>query len=94
MTTGRDPACTAQLRSSHAIDADRELELAVRRNGAPGFPNVPAYWAVDARFGWRFAPGMGGGDRDEPERRARGVWRGVGADRGARDGGVKLTWQR
>ena len=58
MTTGRDPACTAQLRSSHAIDADRELELAVRRNGALGFPNVPAWWAVDARFGWRFAPGM------------------------------------
>ena len=20
--------------------------------------NVPAYWAVDARFGWRVAPGM------------------------------------
>jgi len=58
MTTGRDPACTAQLRSSHAIDAARELELAVRRNGALGLPNVPAYWAVDARFGWRFAPGM------------------------------------
>ncbi|MFS2213448.1 TonB-dependent receptor plug domain-containing protein, partial [Telluria sp. Tellsp104] len=58
MTTGRDPACTAQLRSSHAIDAARELELAVRRNGALGLPNVPAYWAVDARFDWRFAPGM------------------------------------
>ena len=58
MTTGRDPAYTAQLRSSHAIDAARELELAVRRNGALGFPYVPAYWAVDARFGWRFAPGM------------------------------------
>jgi iron complex outermembrane receptor protein len=58
MTTGRDPACTAQLRSSHAIDAARELDLAVRRNGALGLPNVPAYWAVDARFDWRFAPGM------------------------------------
>jgi iron complex outermembrane receptor protein len=58
MTTGRDPAYTLQLRSSHALDADRELELAVRRNGALGFPDVPAYWAVDARFGWRVAKGM------------------------------------
>ena len=26
--------------------------------GALGCPDVPAYRAVDARFGWRFAPGM------------------------------------
>jgi iron complex outermembrane receptor protein len=58
MTTGRDPAYTAQLRSSHVIDEKREVELAVRRNGALGFPYVPAYWAVDARFGWRVAKGM------------------------------------
>ena len=58
MTTGRDPAYTAQLRSSHTIDDARELELAVRRVGALGFPAVPGYTAVDARFGWRFAPGM------------------------------------
>jgi len=57
-TTGRDPAYTAQLRSSHTIDAARELELAVRRVGALGFPAVPAYTAVDARFGWRVAPGI------------------------------------
>ena len=58
MTTGRDPAYTAQLRSSHTIDDARELEIAVRRVGALGFPVVPGYTAVDARFGWRFAPGM------------------------------------
>jgi iron complex outermembrane receptor protein len=95
MTTGRDPAYTAQLRSSHAIDADRELELAVRRNGALGFPNVPAYWAVDARFGWRFAPGMelsvigtnlNGGHAEY----------GVASVRTEvpRTVGVKLTWRR
>ena len=39
------------------IDAGRR-SLAVRRTGALGCPYVPAYWAVDARFGWRFAPGM------------------------------------
>jgi iron complex outermembrane receptor protein len=58
MTTGRDPAYTAQLRSSHVIDEKREVELAVRRNGALGFPSVPAYWALDARFGWLVAKGM------------------------------------
>jgi iron complex outermembrane receptor protein len=95
MTTGRDPAYTVQLRSSHAIDAARELELAVRRNGALGFPYVPAYWAVDARFGWRFAPGMelsvigtnlNGGHAEY----------GVASLRTEvpRTVGVKLTWQR
>lgn len=95
MTTGRDPAYTAQLRSSHAIDETRELELAVRRNGALGFPEVPAYWAVDARFGWRFAPGMelsvigtnlNGGHAEY----------GVASVRTEvpRAMGVKLTWQR
>jgi iron complex outermembrane receptor protein len=95
MTTGRDPAYTAQLRSSHVIDAARELELAVRRNGALGFPDVPAYWAVDARFGWRYAPGMelsvigtnlNGGHAEY----------GVASVRSEvpRTVGVKLTWQR
>ena len=95
MTTGRDPAYTAQLRSSYAIDAARELELAVRRSGALGFPYVPAYWAVDARFGWRFAPGMAlsvigtnlnGGHAEY----------GVASVRTEvpRTVGVKFTWQR
>jgi iron complex outermembrane receptor protein len=95
MTTGRDPAYTAQLRSSHAIDEKRELELAVRRNGALGLPYVPAYWAVDARFGWRVAQGMevsvigtnlNGGHAEY----------GVASVRGEvpRTVGVKLTWQR
>jgi iron complex outermembrane recepter protein len=95
MTTGRDPAYTAHLRSSYAIDAARELELAVRRNGASGFPYVPAYWAVDARFGWRVAPGMelsvigtnlNGGHAEY----------GVASVRTEvpRTVGVKLTWQR
>jgi iron complex outermembrane receptor protein len=95
MTTGRDPAYTAQLRSSHAIDAARELELAVRRTGALGFPYVPAYWAVDARFGWRVAPGMelsvigtnlNGGHGEYGMASVRSE---VG-----RTVGVKLTWQR
>jgi iron complex outermembrane receptor protein len=95
MTTGRDPAYTAQLRSSHVIDDKRELEIAVRRNGALGFPVVPAYWAVDARFGWRVSKGM--------EVSVIGTnLNGSHAEYGVapvrtevpRTVGVKLTWQR
>lgn len=57
-TTGRDPAYTAQLRSSWTIDAVRELEVALRRVGAASTPPVAAYTALDARFGWRVAPGV------------------------------------
>lgn len=57
LATGLDPAWTAQLRSSFAFDARRELEVAVRHAGAT-LPAVPAYTALDARFGWRVSPGM------------------------------------
>jgi len=57
LTAGLDPAYTAQLRSSWSIDATRELELAVRHAGAT-VPSVGAYTALDARFGWRVAPGV------------------------------------
>jgi iron complex outermembrane receptor protein len=57
-TTGRDPAYTAQLRSNYAFDAARDLELIVRRVGATALPPVPAYTALDLRFGWRVAPGV------------------------------------
>jgi iron complex outermembrane receptor protein len=55
---GFDPAYTAQLRSNYVFDERRELELAVRRVSALGVFQVPAYSALDARFGWRLAPGM------------------------------------
>lgn len=57
-TVGRDPAHTAQLRSTYAIDDDRELELALRRVGPLGNPAVPGYTALDARYGWRLRPGL------------------------------------
>jgi len=57
LTAGLDPAYTAQLRSSWAIDAVRDLEVAVRHAGAT-LPMVGAYTALDARFGWRVAPGV------------------------------------
>jgi len=57
-TSALDPAWTAQLRSNYAFDSRRELEVAVRHVAALGLVNVPAYNAIDARFGWRVAPGM------------------------------------
>jgi iron complex outermembrane receptor protein len=57
-TTGRDPAYTAQLRSGYAFDAARELDVIVRRVGALALPQVPAYTALDLRFGWRVTPEM------------------------------------
>jgi iron complex outermembrane receptor protein len=54
-TVGRDPAHTAQLRSSYAFDDAHELEVAVRNVGALAVGQVPAYTAVDARFGWRLS---------------------------------------
>ncbi|WP_239700791.1 TonB-dependent siderophore receptor [Massilia sp. 9096] len=55
---GLDPAYTAQLRSNYVFDERRELELALRRVGALGVFQVPAYTALDARFGWRLGRGM------------------------------------
>jgi iron complex outermembrane receptor protein len=49
---GKDPANTWQLRSSLDIGSNRELEIALRHAGARSSPDVPAYTAVDARFGW------------------------------------------
>lgn len=57
-TAGKDPAVTAQLRSSWELDERRELEVAVRRVAALSNPAVPAYTALDARFGWRLRPNL------------------------------------
>jgi iron complex outermembrane receptor protein len=57
LTAGLDPAYTAQLRSNWTLGETRELELAVRRVAAT-LPMVDAYTALDARFGWRLAPGV------------------------------------
>jgi iron complex outermembrane receptor protein len=50
---GKNPAHTWQLRSALTIAANRELDIAVRHVAALSSPDVPAYTAVDARFGWR-----------------------------------------
>jgi iron complex outermembrane receptor protein len=94
-TAGLDPAYTAQMRSNYAFDERRELEVAVRRVGALGVFQVPAYTALDARFGWRLGRGMelaivganlNGG---HAEYGAPSVRSEVG-----RSVGVNFTWQR
>ncbi|WP_229452275.1 TonB-dependent receptor plug domain-containing protein [Massilia niastensis] len=58
LNVGKDPRHTFQLRSSHAFDGGRELEFTVRKVGALSAPEVPAYTALDARFGWRIRPNL------------------------------------
>jgi iron complex outermembrane receptor protein len=55
---GRDPAYTVSLRSSWQLAGERELDLALRRVGALSDPDVPAYTAVDMRFGWKLRPSL------------------------------------
>ncbi|MES2534896.1 MAG: TonB-dependent receptor [Pseudomonadota bacterium] len=52
-SAGKDPAHTWQLRSSFTMAPDRELDISVRHAAALSNPAVPAYTAVDARFGWK-----------------------------------------
>jgi iron complex outermembrane receptor protein len=47
-----------QLRSSYDVGAGQEFDVTVRRVGALPRPAVPAYTAVDARWGWRIRPGV------------------------------------
>ena len=51
--TGNDPSNTWQLRSAWDLDASREFDATVRHVAALAKNNVPAYTAVDARFGWK-----------------------------------------
>jgi iron complex outermembrane receptor protein len=60
-TTGlftSDPAHYWQVRSSFDLPAGQEFDVTVRHVGALPQPAVPAYTAVDARWGWRIRPGV------------------------------------
>lgn len=49
----KDPSHTAQMRSSFAIAADKDLDIMLRKVGALANPEVPGYTALDARLAWR-----------------------------------------
>jgi iron complex outermembrane receptor protein len=55
---GNDPKHWWVARSSWDLGTRHELDLMVRHVGALPNPSVPAYTAVDARFGWRALPGL------------------------------------
>lgn len=57
-TTGKNPSHTWTARSAWNIAADRELDLSVRHVASLSNPSVPAYTALDARFGWRLRPDL------------------------------------
>ena len=91
---GKDPSHTLQLRSNYSFDDRRELEVALRKVAALENPAVPAYWALDARFGWRLRPGL---ELSVVGRNLNGSHGEYGpvATRSelGREVGVKLVWQ-
>ncbi len=50
---GNDPSITWQLRSSSNIAPGREFDLILRHSAELEKGSVPAYTAVDARYGWK-----------------------------------------
>ena len=56
--TGKNPSHTLQLRSAFSLSDDMDIDVAVRKVGALSDPVVPAYVALDARFGWRLRKGV------------------------------------
>jgi iron complex outermembrane receptor protein len=57
-SAGETPDHTWQLRSALTIAENRDLDIAVRHVAALSSPAVPAYTALDARFGWRLQPNL------------------------------------
>lgn len=55
---GNDPGHQWMLRAGFNLPHRQELDVIVRRVGALPDPAVPAYTAVDLRFGWALRPGM------------------------------------
>lgn len=55
---GNDPDHQWMLRSAYDLTDRHEFDVIVRHVGALPSPSVPAYTAVDARFGWRLAHGV------------------------------------
>ncbi|MES2878043.1 MAG: TonB-dependent receptor [Pseudomonadota bacterium] len=58
LNVGKDPAHLWQLRSSLDLSGQSELDVTVRHVAELSNPAVPAYTAVDLRYGWRPHPGL------------------------------------
>lgn len=57
-SAGKTPAHSWQLGSALSIAENRDLDIAVRHVAALSSPDVPAYTAIDMRFGWRLQPNV------------------------------------
>lgn len=57
-STGKTPSNTWQLRSALTIAEDGNLDVAMRHVAALSSPDVPAYTALDLRFGWTLQPDL------------------------------------
>lgn len=55
---GKNPSHTLHLRSSFALSDDKEFEVGLRKVAQLSSPVVPAYTAIDARFGWKVRPNV------------------------------------
>lgn len=55
---GNNPDHQWVLRSAFSLPLRQELDVAVRRVAALPLPAVPAYTAVDLRYGWRVSPSV------------------------------------
>jgi iron complex outermembrane receptor protein len=55
---GRDPRNSWRLRSSWDLPSRTELDITARHVSSLTSPAVPAYSAVDIRYGWKPRPGM------------------------------------
>jgi iron complex outermembrane receptor protein len=55
---GLDPKRSWRLRSSMDLSRHGEFDVIARRVSARSNPAVPAYSAVDLRYGWKPRPGM------------------------------------
>jgi iron complex outermembrane receptor protein len=55
---GNDPNYQWQIRSSFNFPAHQELDIMLRRVAALPDPVVPAYNAVDIRYGWKVRPDL------------------------------------
>ncbi|OGB28576.1 MAG: hypothetical protein A3F78_15725 [Burkholderiales bacterium RIFCSPLOWO2_12_FULL_61_40] len=58
LNVGKDPAHMWQLRSSLDLSGQSELDVGIRHVAALSNPEVPAYTALDIRYGWRPRPGL------------------------------------
>ncbi len=50
---GANPSQRWSLRSSHDLPGGAEFDLMLRHVSGLSMPDVPGYWALDLRYGWR-----------------------------------------